>query len=152
MPQRVSKVSDVLEAKTSAVHWIKPAETLAKASQQLQRERIGVLIVSDDGQTVKGIISERDLAYGLSLHKAELHALPVSALMTTKVVTCSPDSLLADAVRIMAEKHIRHLPVIDADKLVGIIGMRDAVIFRLQDVQRTARLMSSAIAADLPLD
>lgn len=152
MQQPVTKVSDVLHAKPSAVHWINPADTLAKASQVLEREKIGVLVVSEDGQSVKGIISERDLAYGLNVHKAELHELPVSALMTTKVITCSPDDRLADVVRIMAEKHIRHLPVIDSDKLVGIIGMRDAMIFRLQGVQRTARLMSSAIAGDWPSD
>ena len=84
------KVSDILLAKGSTVVTIKPSETIGALSQRLRENRIGAAIVSRDGTMVDGVISERDIAYGLAIHKAELHTLPVSELMTKTVVTCSP--------------------------------------------------------------
>ena len=74
------KVSDILLAKGSAVVTIKPSETIGALSQRLRENHIGAAIVSRDGTMVDGVISERDIAYGLAIHKAELHKLLDSLL------------------------------------------------------------------------
>lgn len=76
-------VRDILNKKGSQLHTIKSTETIGKAARHLQQRRVGVMIVSDDGRTIDGIISERDIAYSLADRRGELHLLPVSVLMTT---------------------------------------------------------------------
>jgi CBS domain-containing protein len=147
MKRHTSRVSDILEFKNLPVQTIKGDETISTLSRRLQKERIGAMIVSDDGETISGIISERDIAYGLSLYRSELHELPVSTLMTKKVITCSPDDKVSDVAKIMNEFHIRHVPVIKDDKIVGVIGMRDVVQQRLEEIQRNMRLMGRIVMA-----
>jgi CBS domain-containing protein len=147
MKKSIAKVADILEFKGDAVITIKPNETVGILSRRLQQEQIGAMIVSEDGRSVAGIISERDVAYALALHRGELHTLPVSALMTKKVITCSPDDTLNEVAKVMAERRIRHLPVTDGTKLVGVIGMRDIIMHRLEEMQRTARLMGNFVIA-----
>jgi len=138
---RVVKVADILALKGSAVITIKPAETVASLSQLLRERRIGAAIVSSDGQTIEGVISERDVAYGLAIHKAELHALPISALMTKTVITCSLDDDIALVASTMLSRNIRHLPVEEAKRFVGMVSMRDVLNLRLAELQQqTAQL------------
>ena len=135
------KVADILALKGSAVITIKPAETVASLSQLLRERRIGAAIVSSDGQTIEGVISERDVAYGLAIHKAELHALPISALMTKTVITCSLDDDIALVASTMLSRNIRHLPVEEAKRFVGMVSMRDVLNLRLAELQQqTAQL------------
>ena len=77
------KVANILTVKGSTVVTIKPSETIGALSERLREQRIGAAIVSGDGQTVEGVISERDVAYGLSVHKGNLHALRELALRRT---------------------------------------------------------------------
>lgn len=140
-------VADMLKAKTTGAPTIKQSETIAALARRLQRERVGAMIVSEDGRSVDGIISERDVAYALALHRGELHALPVAALMTKNTVICSPSDSVAHVARVMAERHIRHLPVVDGDRLVGIIGMRDIFMQRLDEMQRVTKLLGSYIGS-----
>lgn len=143
MKAGVLKVADLLEAKGQAVKTIRPTESIEALSQQLRQQRIGALIVSRDGQAVDGIISERDVAYGVAAHGGDLRSLTVSALMTNDVVTCSPDDTLAEVSHVMRERHIRHLPVAEGNKLAGIISMRDVFLHRADEVLRLAELVST---------
>jgi CBS domain-containing protein len=147
MKKHIAKVADILEFKGPQVITIRPNETVAMLSRRLQQEQIGAMIVSDDGESVAGIISERDVAYALALHRGDLHSLPVSALMTKKVITCSPGDTLTEVAQVMGDRHIRHLPVTDGGRLVGVIGMRDIIMHRLEEMQRTARLMGNFVIA-----
>jgi len=142
-----TKVADMLKIKGPGATTIKPSETIGALARRLQQERLGAMIVSSDGRTVDGIISERDVAYALALHKGDLHALPVAALMTKNAVTCTPEDSVADVSRVMAERHIRHLPVVDGDQLVGVIGMRDIFMHRLDEMQRMTKLLGSYVGA-----
>jgi CBS domain-containing protein len=135
------KVADILAIKGSAVVTIKPAETVAALSERLRARRIGAAIVSGNGQTVDGVISERDIAYGLSVHKAELHAMPVSALMTKAVITCSPDDSIAIVASTMLARNVRHLPVTEDSRLVGMVSIRDVLNFRVDQLQRETGLL-----------
>jgi CBS domain-containing protein len=130
------KVADILEIKGSTVITIKPTETMAALSQRLRERRIGAAIVSGNGQSVDGVISERDIAYGLSVHKADLHAMPVSALMTKAVITCSPDDNLGIVASTMLSRNVRHLPVLDGNRLIGMVSIRDVLNFRVDQLQR----------------
>lgn len=148
MPAAVAKVRDILKTKGPQLHTVRGDDTLETVSRRLKEARVGVMVVSNDGKAIAGIISERDLAYGLCSHKSELHSMPASTLMTTKVITCSPDDELAAVARTMGDKHIRHLPVVYDGELIGVVGMRDVMIYRLSDMERTARLLGSAISMD----
>jgi CBS domain-containing protein len=135
------KVADVLALKGSVVISIKPSESAAALSLLLREKRIGTAIVSSDGQTIEGVISERDLAYGLSVHKANLHSLPISALMTKTVVTCSLNDPVALVASTMLSRNIRHLPVEEEKRCVGMVSIRDVLKLRLEELQQqTAQL------------
>jgi CBS domain-containing protein len=139
------KVTDILAFKGSVVITIKPSESVGALSQLLRDKRIGAAIVSNDGQTIDGVISERDVAYGLSIHKGDLHALPVSALMTKAVITCFPHDDVAKVASTMLSRNIRHIPVHDGRGLVGMVSIRDVLNVRLDELQReTAQLRSLA--------
>jgi len=143
------KVADILALKGFAVITIKPSDSVGTLSKLLRDKRIGAAIVSNDGQTIDGVVSERDVAYGLSIHKADLHTLLVSALMTKAVITCSPDDDVAKVVSTMLSRSIRHIPVTDGNALVGMVSIRDVLNVRLDELQReTAQLRSFATQRD----
>ena len=99
------------------------------------------MIVSDDGSSIEGIISERDLAYGLAAHAGNLPNVTVSELMTTEVITCSPRDSVGEIAKVMTQRRIRHLPVKDGDQLVGIITIGDVLKHRLDEMQLEANVL-----------
>jgi CBS domain-containing protein len=99
------------------------------------------MIVSDDGRTIDGIISERNLAYGLATHGSMLPRIPVSELMTKAVIVCSPVDSITDVIKLMTLRRIRHLPVKDDDHLVRIISIGDILKHRLGEVQLEANVL-----------
>jgi CBS domain-containing protein len=134
-------VASILAVKGSAVVTVKPTDTIGTLSQRLRERRIGAAIVSGDGATIDGVISERDIAFSVDLHAAAIHKLPVSALMTKTVVTCSPSDKLADVASTMLARNIRHLPVVEENRLVGMISIRDVLKHRLEDLQQQTNLL-----------
>jgi CBS domain-containing protein len=144
------KVADILALKGSLVITIKPSESLGALSKLLHDKRIGAAIVSDDGRTIDGVISERDVAYGLCIHQGDLHTLLVSALMTKAVITCSPTDDVAKVASTMLSRNIRHIPVADGNgRVIGMVSIRDVLNVRLDELQReTAQLRSLVIQTD----
>ena len=141
-------VADILRVKGSVVKTVTPDKTALEFSRQLRAEQIGAMIVSDDGRSVAGIISERDLAYALAVHGSELSKIVVSKLMTRVVVVCSPEASITDVMKLMTQRRIRHLPVKDGDQLVGIISIGDVLKHRLGEVELEANVLRDyAIAA-----
>jgi CBS domain-containing protein len=140
------KVVDILEIKGRSLHTIKPTETVGKLARQLQQNRVGVMIVTADGETIDGIISERDIAYSLADRRGELHLLPVSTLMTRDVITCSPHDSLSEVARLMTKHHIRHLPVKADQQLIGLISIRDVLEWRLDEVESKSKLLMNWLA------
>jgi CBS domain-containing protein len=135
------KVADILKSKGSAVKTVRPDETALELAEQLRAERIGAAIVSADGTTIDGIISERDLAYGLAAHASKLPTIPVERLMTKVVVVCSPEDTIDKVVSVMTQHRIRHLPVKSGDRLVGMISIGDVLKHRLTEVQLEAEVL-----------
>jgi CBS domain-containing protein len=143
------KVADILAFKGYVVITIEPSESVGALSKLLRDKRIGAAIVSKDGQTIDGVISERDVAYAVCVHKGDLHTLLVSALMTESVITCSPRDDVAKVASTMLSRNIRHIPVRDGNGLVGMVSIRDVLKVRLDELQReTAQLRSLANQAE----
>jgi len=130
------KISDVLRHKGSEVITIKPGETVSTLLALLAEHRIGAVVVSTDGATVDGIVSERDVV--LHLHSTGTSVLdgPVSQIMTSDVTTGSADDDVADLAGTMTEERVRHVPIVDADgRLTAIVSIGDIVKHRLSELQ-----------------
>ena len=93
------QVADILKDKGHSTMTVRPAETVQAFAMRLKLERVGAMPVSEDGKTLVGIISERDVAYGFAAHGNELAALRVEDLMSASVVTCSPTDSIAHVAR-----------------------------------------------------
>ena len=142
------KVSDVLQTKAAGVKTITPDTSARELSVRLHAEQIGAMVVSRDGRSVDGMVSERDLAYGLAAHGSALPMLPVSRLMTKIVLACSPDDSIIHAMKLMTQRRIRHLPVMKGGQLVGIISIGDVLKHRLDELELEANVMRDyAVAA-----
>jgi len=139
-------VAEVLARKGGAIITIKPDDSIGALSQLLREKRIGAAVVSHDGVTVDGVISERDIAYGLGTHKDALHGLPVSALMTKAVISCSPRDTVGHVASTMMSRNIRHVPVVDGDRLVGMVSIRDVLNSRLVELQQQTAQLRSFVA------
>ena len=142
------KVSDILQIKGSVVKTVRPDTSARELSVQLRAEQIGAMIVSSDGRSINGIVSERDLAYALAAHGNELPTLTVSRLMTKVVVVCAPEDSITHVMKLMTQRRVRHLPVKEGDQLVGIISIGDVLKHRLDEVELEANVLRDyAIAA-----
>ena len=134
-------VSDILKAKGSKVITIRPDLSIEHIAQRLRAERVGALVVSENGSTVDGIISERDVAHGLAEHGAGILSRTAAELMTKAVVTCSPSDTIAHVAKVMTLKRIRHLPVTEGRRLVGIVSIGDVVRYRLDELELEASVL-----------
>ena len=144
---RSAKIGDVLEGKTAGVATIRPSESIATLTRRLQQEKCGAMVVSRDGCRLDGLISERDVAYALALYRGQLHTLHVSELMTKSVTTCAPDDRVVMVSKLMADRRIRHIPVVEDGRLVGLIGTRDVFMHRLDEIEQVTNLLRSYVSA-----
>jgi CBS domain-containing protein len=135
------KVVDILQAKGRDVVSVPPSATLLTLVHLLKLKRVGAVVVSQDGKTIEGIISERDVTWGLAERGADLVHARVADLMTKSVVTCSPDDTIASIARIMTERRLRHLPVQSNGELVGVVSIGDVVKHRLNELQLEANVL-----------
>jgi CBS domain-containing protein len=122
-------------------------ETVKAFAELLKDARIGAMIVTNEGKSIDGIISERDLAYGIAAFGDELFGMRVSDLMTRGVIVCSPGDSIAEIVRVMTQRRVRHLPVKDGNELVGIISSGDVMKHRLGEVEMEASVLRDVAIA-----
>jgi CBS domain-containing protein len=139
-------VGSILKTKGNVVVTVAPDEKVAVAAAKLKREKIGALIVSEDGIGVSGILSERDIAGALADHGAGLGELAVGELMTRKVITCTPDDTVENLMATMTKHRIRHLPVMARGALCGVVSIGDVVKIRLEEFEHEADSMRAYIA------
>ncbi len=129
------KISDVVRRKGDLVVTVKPDETVEKLLDLLAEHKIGAVVVSDDGETVGGIVSERDVVRHLQSSGAAVLAGPVSQIMTSDVTTCAPDVNIQDLARTMTELRVRHIPVVVEGRLHAIVSIGDIVKHRIDELQ-----------------
>lgn len=119
-------VSHCLQTKGSQVYSIHPEASVYEALDLMADKDIGALLVME-GERLVGIFSERDYARKIILHGKSSRETPVREIMTPRVVVIRPDQSLDDCMALMTGKHIRHLPVVEGDKVVGVISIGDVV-------------------------
>ena len=141
------RIADILKDKGAEVTTVSPDSPVSEAISVLASRRIGAIPVSEDGRTLLGIVSERDVVRALAQQGADgFGSMQVSELMTTNVYTCSPDSTLSGAMTLMDVRRIRHVPVVENDVLVGILSIRDLVNARLKEAEIERQQMADYIA------
>ena len=140
------KVEAVLTHKGHDVTTLESQATVAQAVERIHAERIGSLVVTDSAGTVQGIFSERDVIRGLAENGAGVLDLTVRDLMTTPVLTCSPDDTVVTVMEMMTRRRIRHIPVVVDGKLLGLISIGDAVKSRIAETELEAEALKEYIA------
>lgn len=119
-------VKEILGTKGNAVWSIAPQSSVYDAIAEMAERRVGALVVRD-GDALAGIISERDYARKVVLEGRSSKHTAVREIMTPKVVTAPPSMTVEEAMALMTEHHIRHLPILEGDRLVGMISIGDLV-------------------------
>jgi CBS domain-containing protein len=138
------RIADVLRTKGAAVATITPETSVSGLLNELAMNNIGAMVVvSADG--VVGIVSERDVVRKLHEHGVELLRLPVSAIMTTMVATCSPTDTVDHLTALMTTKLVRHIPVVENERLVGIVSIGDIVKQRMEELENEQRALQDYI-------
>jgi CBS domain-containing protein len=114
---------------------ISPTASIAQLTALLAQHGIGAVIVSGDGKTINGIVSERDIVRGLHTGNSILHE-PVSSIMTSQVYCALPDSTVDQLMHVMTERRIRHIPIVDGEgALIDIVSIGDVVRSRLDQLE-----------------
>ena len=139
------KVHAMLSAKGHEVATTLPETVISTAIRKLKLEGVGALVVSEDGDHVVGIISERDVVRGLAEHGTELLDMRVADLMTKNVKTCSPEDDLKHVMTEMTRSRIRHLPVTEDGRMCGIVSIGDVVKTRLDELETETNVLRDYI-------
>ena len=128
-------VSQILKSKPEdGVVTVPPGTTVAKLAELLSERRIGAIVVSADGKTMQGIVSERDVVRELGRRGAGCLTEIVDNIMTVRVVTCLRSDRTTDVMQKMTDGRFRHMPVMEGDQLVGLVSIGDVVKARLSQL------------------
>jgi CBS domain-containing protein len=139
-------VKSILARKGNNVVTIEPTAKLAAAAQRLAERQIGALVVAGAGERVVGIVSERDIVRALATRGAQALSMPLTEVMTRNVSTCAPGETVAAIMARMTEGKFRHVPVVEGERLRGIVSIGDVVKFRLQEMEREQNALRDYIA------
>jgi CBS domain-containing protein len=140
------RISDVLRVKGAQVVTITPDTTVRGLLTVLAEERIGAVVVSLDGTSVDGIVSERDVVRALALRGAAVLSEPVAAIYTADVHTVTPSTELEEVARMMTERRVRHAPVVLDGDLRGIVSIGDVVKSRIGELETERAALSDYIS------
>ena len=140
-------VKAILARKGTDVATIEPNATLSTAVLLLAKHRIGALVVTGADRRVVGIVSERDIVRTLAETGSQSLERAVAEVMTRKVVTCSERDTVAELMERMTQGKFRHVPVVEQNRLVGIVSIGDVVKWRLHEMKRESGAMRDYISA-----
>ncbi len=139
-------VSQILKLKgNETIATVRPDASVAEAAKMLSDLRIGCLVVSTDGQTVAGILSERDIVRELGRRGAGCMSDKVQVMMTASVTGCAPDERADEVLAKMTEGRFRHMPVLEDGKMVGLISIGDVVKARLMELSMEKEALEGMI-------
>ena len=140
-------VAMILSNKGHNVTSVSAGDTLIQAVNELAPRKIGAVVVCDGNARVLGILSERDIVRALATSGAAALDNPVEQHMTTKVITCGEAATIDECMSAMTEGRFRHMPVVENEKLVGIISIGDIVKVKITAAVEEAEAMRNYIAA-----
>jgi CBS domain-containing protein len=138
------KVENILQSKGWTVETISGGASMAQAIHRLISAGVGALVVSEDGETVEGTLSERDVVWALSRQGGGVLDLNVADCMTRGGPVCTPETLIGDAMAEMTRRRQRHLPVLRDGKLCGLISLGDVVKNRLDELELETNVLRDA--------
>jgi CBS domain-containing protein len=139
------RISDLLRSKGTAVATVEPDTTVTDLLRGLAENNVGAMVVvGSDG--IAGIVSERDVVRRLNDFGPDLLTRPVSDIMTRMVASCTPEDSVDHLSVLMTERRIRHVPVVVAGKLAGIVSIGDVVKSRMQELEKTQEHLEAYIA------
>ncbi len=130
----MTKIKNILATKGTNVITIRPEQSLKEAVATLTKHNIGALVVVDAAGRLAGIISERDIIRAAA-RRDDVFTQPVSEVMTRSVITAVPNDDLRSVLQTMTNKRFRHLPIVEHDKLLGIVSIGDVVKAQLDQYQ-----------------
>lgn len=137
-------LKQLLEAKGREVYTVAPDARVFDALKLMADKSVGALIVMEGGR-IAGVISERDYARKVILHGESTHELQVRDIMTSKVITVHPGQTVEECMALMTEKRVRHLPVTEGERLIGVLSIGDLVKEVIAEQQQTIRQLESYI-------
>ena len=137
-------VSQLLQVKGSAVLSVTPESSVFDALRLMAEKNVGALLVMSDG-TLRGILSERDYARKVILLGKSSHEIAVRDIMSDKVVSVTPGQTVDDCMALMTGRRIRHLPVIDNGRIIGVLSIGDLVKAVIEEQQQTIQQLESYI-------
>ncbi|MDB5455889.1 MAG: putative signal transduction protein with domain [Caulobacter sp.] len=140
-------VSQILKDKGDLVFTASPQETVGAAAALLHARRVGAMVVVDEAGAIVGILSERDIVRVIAEQGAGALVRPIAACMTRDVVFAQPDEAIDDLLARMTDRRIRHLPVVKAGRLAGIISIGDLVKHKINEALAEADGLKAYIAA-----
>jgi CBS domain-containing protein len=138
-------IANILRDKGGAVHVVDAAATLAAAAVELHQRRVGAMVVVDSGGGLAGVLSERDIVREVARRGADALKDVVANAMTRDVITASPHETVDDCLGRMTDRRIRHLPVLENRRLVGIVSIGDLVARKIEAAQAEAAAMRAYI-------
>ncbi len=141
------RVSDVLESNQQTLATCIPEESIVSICTRLSALNIGAFPVCDAHGTLVGIISERDVVRAVAKDGARVADRHVRDLMTGEVVTCAHDETMLEAEKLMHKHRVRHLPIMDGAKLVGMLSIRDIFVWRVQESRDEVNVLRDAVIA-----
>lgn len=137
-------VKQVLEAKGAVIHSVAPEASVLDAIKLMAEKGVGALVVLDNGR-LAGVISERDYARKIILRGRSSQDTAVREIMTEKVITVRSEQTVDDCMALMTQHRFRHLPVVDAGKLAGVLSIGDLVKEVIADREETIKQLESYI-------
>ena len=138
-------VKDILASKGANVVTINPTAGLIEATNLMAERRIGAIVILGADDRIVGILSERDIVRVLAEHGPKVLSEPVSQVMTRDVKTCSEDENIGDLMSRMTVGKFRHLPVVQREKLIGIVSIGDVVKSRVEEINQEAQTLREYI-------
>jgi CBS domain-containing protein len=141
------KVEDILKAKSHRVATMRPESAIDTVIHRMRLDRIGAIVISRDGSTIEGILSERDIVYGLVEHGGGLLKMTAADVMTHEVITCRLQDTIKDVMSKMTHRRIRHVPVVEHGELAGIVSIGDVVKHRLEEAELETTVLREAYIA-----
>jgi CBS domain-containing protein len=139
-------VSQILKSKGGDVYTASPNETVEAAAALLHSRRVGAMVVTE-GERVVGILSERDIVRIVAEQGAGCLSRPISACMSTEVVFAAPNETVDILLNRMTDRRIRHLPVCQDDRLIGIVSIGDLVKMKIAETEAEAEGLKAYISA-----
>ena len=138
------KVTEILRSKGADVITVWPGASLRSAVERMAKRNVGALVVVDDDGKVVGMLSEREVVHALANSAERALNESVADVMSRRPITCGPDDRLADLMAVMTEHRVRHLPVVEHGRLLGLVSIGDLVKARLGELEFESNVLRDA--------